>query len=125
MFDTISNERLEMVHPELARRLRKLASLLSFDIRLTQGLRTYSQQDGFWQQGRNPDGTYIDPRYHKGIVTNAKGGDSAHNFGYAGDVAPISAGVIDWDGRDEKWKEILAKATSCGLGEGATWRIFP
>jgi hypothetical protein len=33
--------------------------------------------------------------------------------------------VIDWSGKDEKWTEILAKAPSCGLAEGAQWRTFP
>lgn len=125
MLDTISRERLSLVHPETKRRIEQLASLLSFDIRVTQGLRTWSQQDGLWQLGRNADGTYIDPVHHAGVVTNAKGGHSGHNFGYPADVGPIVNGVVDWNGKDEKWAEILAKAPSCGLAEGATWRTFP
>ncbi len=125
MLDSISQERLGLVHPETKRRTEQLAALLSFDIRVTQGVRTWSVQTGFWQKGRNPNGTYIDPVHHTGVVTNAKAGHSGHNFAYPVDVAPIVNGVIDWNGKDEKWDEILRKAPSCGLAEGATWRTFP
>ena len=116
MLDAISEERLAEVHPELSRRIHQLADMLSFDLRVTQGLRTYPQQDALYQQGRTQPGN---------IVTNAKAGYSMHNFGLAVDVVPYISGVIDWSGKDEKWAEILAKAPSCGLAEGAQWRSFP
>jgi peptidoglycan LD-endopeptidase CwlK len=116
MLDDISMERLAEVHPELSRRVQQLASMLSFDIRVTQGLRTYPQQNALYAQGRTTPGN---------VVTNAKGGQSAHNFGYAVDVVPYIEGIIDWSGKDAKWQEILMKAPSCGLAEGATWRTFP
>jgi len=115
--DDISLARLSEVHPELSRRVQQLAALLSFPIRVTQGLRTYPQQDTLYQQGRSTPGK---------IVTNAMPGHSMHNFGLAVDVAPLNEdGSIDWSGKDEKWQEILAKAPSCGLAEGAQWRTFP
>jgi peptidoglycan LD-endopeptidase CwlK len=116
MLDAISQTRLALVHPELDRRVTQLADMLSFDIRVTQGLRSYSQQGALYAQGRTAPGA---------IVTNARPGFSAHNFGYAVDIAPIIAGGIDWAGKDAKWQEILDKAPSCGLAEGATWRTFP
>jgi peptidoglycan L-alanyl-D-glutamate endopeptidase CwlK len=123
--DDISMERLAEVMPELSRRVQQLAAMLSFDIRITQGLRTYAQQDALWQEGRNPDGGYADPTHHVGVVTNAKGGQSMHNFGLAVDVAPIINGIIDWNDKDANWAAILAKAPTCGLAEGAEWRTFP
>lgn len=115
--DSISETRLAEVSPELSRRVHQLADMLSFPIRITQGFRTYAQQDALYAQGRTAAG----PR-----VTDAEGGQSAHNFGYAVDVAPLNADfTIDWNGKDAKWAEILAKAPSCGLAEGATWRTFP
>jgi peptidoglycan LD-endopeptidase CwlK len=115
--DSNSEARLKAVHPELARRVRQLADMLSFILAVTQGLRTYQQQNALYDQGRTAPGN---------IVTNAKGGESIHNFGLAVDVAPSDgAGGIDWDGKDAKWQEILAKAPSCGLAEGAQWRTFP
>lgn len=114
--DARSEERLNEVHPELARRVRQLADMLSFPIVVTQGLRTYAQQDALYQQGRTTPGK---------IVTNAEAGHSMHCFGLAVDVAPTDGFQIDWNGKDAKWAEILAKAPSCGLAEGARWRTFP
>jgi len=124
--DSISEARLALVHPETSRRIHQLEDMLSFKIGVSQGLRTWSQQDSLWQEGRNPDGSYIDPIHHTGVVTNAKGGESMHNFGIPVDVFPVGDdGKPDWNGKDEKWAEILAKAPSCGLAEGAKWRTFP
>jgi peptidoglycan L-alanyl-D-glutamate endopeptidase CwlK len=114
--DAHSEERLSQVHPELARRVHQLADMLSFPIIVTQGLRTYAEQNALYAQGRISTGK---------IVTEAQGGYSMHNFGLAVDVAPTDGHGIDWNGKDAKWQEILAKAPSCGLAEGALWRTFP
>lgn len=114
--DNRSEARLAEVHPELARRIHQLADLVSFPIIVTQGLRTWSQQDALYQQGRTIPGL---------IVTKAQAGHSMHNYGLAVDVAPIGDHGIDWNGKDAKWQELLAKAPSCGLAEGALWRTFP
>ena len=115
--DAHSEEKLAQVHPELAKRVRQLADSLTFPIIVTQGLRTYAQQNALYDQGRTTPGN---------IVTKAQGGHSMHNFGLAVDVAPTDGmGGIDWNGKDEKWQEILAKAPMCDLAEGAEWRTFP
>jgi peptidoglycan L-alanyl-D-glutamate endopeptidase CwlK len=115
--DSISEERLALVHPELSRRIHQLADMVSFPFLVTQGLRTFAQQDALYAEGRTAPGR---------IVTEARGGYSMHNFGLAVDVAPTDGlGGIDWNGKDAKWEEILAKASSCGLAEGAAWRTFP
>jgi len=116
MLNAHSIEKLAEVHPELARRVKQLAEILSFDLVVTCGLRTWAEQDALFDQGRTQPGS---------IVTKAPGGHSAHNFGYAVDVAPSDGVGIDWSGKDAKWNEILSKAPSCGLNEGAMWRTFP
>ena len=104
--DAISEERLSLVHPELSRRIHQLADMLSFQIRVTQGLRTYAEQNALYDEGRTTPGR---------IVTEAKGGYSMHNFGLAVDVVPMTdTGAPDWNDKDDKWQEILAKAPSCG-----------
>jgi peptidoglycan LD-endopeptidase CwlK len=60
-----------------ARTLVKRAAALGIEIKVICGLRTYSEQDALFAQGRTRPG----PR-----VTNAKGGESNHNFGIAFDV---------------------------------------
>jgi peptidoglycan L-alanyl-D-glutamate endopeptidase CwlK len=120
MLDSISQERLKPVHPELSKRIYALDALLEPDginIRVTRGLATFAEQAAIYEQGRGAAGI---------IVTNAKAGFSAHNFGYAVDAAPddpdFPAWVPDWDARDDRWKDLLAKALTCGLAEGAQWR---
>jgi peptidoglycan LD-endopeptidase CwlK len=114
MLDANSEARLKEVHPELSRRVHNLADMLSFNVLITQGLRTFMQQELLYQQGRTTPGK---------IVTKAHPEQSAHVFLYAVDVAPTDGeGGIDWNGKDAKWQEILDKALTCGLAEGAQWR---
>ena len=114
--DARSESRLAEVHPILAKRIHDLVDMLSFPIVVTQGYRTYPQQHSLYMQGRSLPGA---------IITNADAGHSMHNFGLAVDVAPTDGFKIDWDGKDEKWAELLAKALTCKLSEGAKWRTFP
>lgn len=113
--DPNSEARLAEVHPELSRRVRQLEQFLAADgiqIRVVQGLRTYAEQDALYAQGRTGMGQ---------IVTNAQGGYSLHNFGLAADLAPFKDGQPDWNAGDSEWREMLAKALTCGLAEGARW----
>ena len=144
--EAISEARLQEVHPELARRMRQLDqrladSPLKIRLRVIQGLRTWANQDELFAQGRTAPGA---PCRHSGVsrpagtceqhpfglpVTKARGGQSAHNFGYALDADPDDPNFPDWhpdwNVEDERWKSFLATAKECGLGEGATWRTFP
>src|SRR6267154_5309216 len=123
--DNISESRLSEVHPELARRVRKLAEKCEANniiLRVSQGLRTWDQQDLLYAQGRSAPGP---------IVTHAPGGYSAHNFGYAVDIVPgeemenFAPFTPDWDSMDSRWQQVLLLAKTCHLAEGAEWRTFP
>jgi peptidoglycan LD-endopeptidase CwlK len=121
--DKISEDRLALVHPELARRVRMLSDkceAAGISIRVTCGLRTYDEQQELWDQGRSDPGQ---------IVTNAMPGYSWHNFGLAVDIAPgIPGGPAfkpDWNEMDPQWKQVLTLALTCQLSEGAVWRTFP
>jgi peptidoglycan L-alanyl-D-glutamate endopeptidase CwlK len=121
--DNISEAHLADVHPELARRIRQLANKCLANgtiIRVTCGVRNWADQDDLYAQGRSEPGK---------IVTDARGGWSAHNFGYAVDIVPADpafpAFVPDWNAMDPRWKMVLLVAKSCGLAEGAQWRTFP
>lgn len=66
-------------------------------ILITQGLRTWAEQNDLYNQGRhgNPGK----------IVTNAKGGQSYHNFGLAFDIVPVDKnGHPIWDVTNEAWE---------------------
>jgi peptidoglycan L-alanyl-D-glutamate endopeptidase CwlK len=113
----VSEARLQTVHPNLSYRVSQLAAILGFDLEVSRAFATWAEQDALYEIGRSLPGK---------IVTDAKGGYSAHNFGYAVDVFPedIEPGQPDWDLSHPAWKKILALAPSRGLAEGAQWCKF-
>lgn len=66
---------------------------LPYRYTVQQGLRTIAEQDALFAKGRNAQGQVVDP---SAVVTNARGGQSPHNYGLAVDVYPIVANSIDW-----------------------------
>ena len=120
--DHTSEARLSLVCPRLADKVRQLAEMLAqegIEIRVTQGLRSWTEQDALYAKGRTAPGP---------IVTNAPGGHSYHNFGMAVDVVPddtSKAGFqCDWNVNHPAWKRIVEVGTSLGLDSGAQWRTF-
>lgn len=124
--DNVSEERLELVHPELARRIRQMADMLELEgvhIRVTQGLRSWTEQMNLWLKGRDIQGNVIDANK---VVTKARPGYSWHQFGLAVDVVPIDAvGQPDWNVDHPVWKRIVQVGESLGLVSGSEWRTFP
>ncbi len=92
--------------------------LPSLSIQVTQGFRSWNEQDNLYAQGRTTPGK---------IVTNAPGGYSMHNLGLAVDLVPedVIPGQPNWNVESEAWKKLLAAGPACGLAEGAQWRTFP
>ncbi|MFD1776997.1 M15 family metallopeptidase [Paenibacillus rhizophilus] len=91
---------------------------------ITQGLRTYAEQDGLYAKGRTAPGE---------IVTNARGGYSNHNFGLAVDFALLllDGRTISWDmQRDDDgdkttdWMEVVQEAKALGFAWGGDWKKF-
>lgn len=110
---------LDKVNPFLAAKVRAMADNLAtqgITIIVVQGLRTIEEQDALYAQGRTTPGK---------IVTNAKGGQSWHNFGCAVDCAPLNPdGSIDWNANHPQWKAMEAAGTAMGLVSGANWVRF-
>ena len=142
--DTISQARIAPLHPVLISRYTTMdqrAADAGIRLRVLYGLRTYAEQDMLWDKGRTTPGN---PCKHDGVfrpvgtcpehpfglvVTEAKGGYSAHCFAYALDADPdnpdFQAWTPDWNAQDNRWKQILQIGRDCKLAEGATWRTFP
>jgi peptidoglycan L-alanyl-D-glutamate endopeptidase CwlK len=76
------------------------------DMIVTCTFRSGPEQNALYAQGRTLPGK---------IVTRARAGQSAHNFGMAIDVVPIVNGKPEWDGTDLVWQEIGTIGQSCGL----------
>src|SRR5207245_1159897 len=98
----LSEQRLAAVHPILATRARSLIDLCahaSITTMVTQGLRTWEEQDALYAKGRTTP-----PVGKPYIVTMAKGGQGYHNFGLAFDIVVLdSAGKSDWDTSHPGW----------------------
>ena len=82
------------------------------DILVTCTLRTMDEQAKLYAQGRTSPGP---------IVTNAKAGQSAHNYGLAMDVVPIVNGKPDWTGVGPIWVEL----SNLGQARGLQWLGAP
>lgn len=123
--DAASESRLQLVHPELASKVRNMADILAvsgIEIRVTQGLRSWNDQLALWLKGRDAQGNITDPGK---VVTKAAPGHSWHNFGLAVDVAPFANNTPDWNLDHPAWKKIVAVGESLGLVSGSEWRTFP
>lgn len=132
--------RLDQLNPLLQNLTTELCA--KFDVHfpgwtleITQGRRSYEEQDALYAQGRETLDQVNALRAAVGwaaivasanvVVTNAKAGYSWHPFGLAVDVAPESAVGIDWDGNDEHWDYIVETGESLGLKSGISWKDEP
>lgn len=91
-------------------------------IQITDGFRTHEEQDALYAQGRTEPGN---------IVTNAKGGESYHNYGLAVDFAVEADGEVIWDvnydGNDNgksDWEEVAEIAKDLDFTWGGDWEDF-
>lgn len=95
---------------------------------LFMGLRDFASQDELYAQGRTKPGN---------IVTNARGGDSLHNYGLAADYVldgmPDKPGTqwsweiksdLNQDGAND-WLQMAQIAQNCGMEAGYFWKKFP
>lgn len=119
----LSEERLRAVHPSLAARVRTMLDLCTVrgvSLLVTQGLRTWEEQDALYAKGRTKA-----PIGKKYVVTNAKGGQSYHNFGLAIDIVILdSIGKADWDTSHAGWGIAAEVGKSLGLEWGGDWKSF-
>jgi len=101
----------------LARRFLKILKEAGKDVRVLSGTRTYAEQDVLYKKGRNGS---TEPR-----VTNAKGGQSNHNFGIAWDIGLFEAGK--YITTDSKYKALapLVLPKLAELEWGGNWKSFP
>lgn len=106
------------LHPQVRGLIRRFINdvYIKHQVQLVivQDYRTYAQQDALYAKGRTTSGS---------TVTNAKGGQSNHNFALAVDVFPLwNDGKLHMDAKsDKKNIEILRKISSVGKSIGLEW----
>lgn len=85
------------------------------DLLVTSTYRDIESQNALYAQGRTTPGN---------IVTNAKGGQSFHNFRCAVDVVPLVNGKAVWDGKDPIWAKVGELGKAAGLEWAGEWKTF-
>lgn len=119
-FDSASESNIITLIPRAqieARKFMKIVKENNVDIRILSGTRTYEEQDNLYHHGRNGD--------KQPVITNARGGQSNHNFGIAWDI-----GVFDNNGNyvenDKPYKSFAAVVLPLlsSLEWGGNWISF-
>ena len=134
MKDQPTLQRIELIHPALREELKHIyeeicAALTGKAIcRFAYTLRTFAEQNILYAQGRTSSGK---------IVTNAKGGQSAHNFGFAVDIVLLKDADnngtfetaswetnVDFDGDGiADWQEVVKIFKLHGWEWGGDWKF--
>lgn len=116
--DTRSEAALATVNPTFADLVRAAAISLEAQgtyLLVVSGLRTAAQQDALYAQGRTTPGH---------IVTNAKAGQSMHNYGLAVDIVPYlsgQTGALNWQPTTPQYEAMVAALKAQGLTWGGDW----
>jgi peptidoglycan L-alanyl-D-glutamate endopeptidase CwlK len=126
MSDQITLTRIELLHPSLREEAKKIyneiCEKLSNDVicRFSHTFRSVEEQNKLYAKGRL--------NKKEKIVTNAKGGQSFHNYGLAIDIVLIVNDVATWErGRDfdkdgqPDWMEVVSIFKKYGWEWGGDW----
>lgn len=128
-------ERIDLLHPSVRNEAKEIYSEICERLngkvlcRFAFTLRTFAEQDALYAQGRTTQGAK---------VTNAKGGQSWHNYGLAIDIVLLQDkdgngthetaswdNKIDFDGDGvADWLEVVYVFKLYGWEWGGDWRSF-
>lgn len=110
----INSRELKELLPRTAKKAQAFidaCKAAGINLLVTSTYRDKESQDALYAQGR----TVLGKR-----VTDAKGGDSFHNYRVALDVVPLVNGACVWDDQ-ALWARIGSIGTGCGLEWGGNW----
>jgi len=123
--------KLTNINPIVADKALQLVSLAfdkGYKLLITQGLRTYAEQNELYAQSRtqaqlNKVGlSNVVAKPNEPWATNARGGYSYHNFGLAFDFAVLDKDdKIDWD-TTSKYNTVGSLGKTLGLEWGGDWK---
>lgn len=114
----INSRKLEDLLPQVRSRVEaflKAADDAGIDLLVTSTYRDNASQDALYAQGRTAPGK---------VVTNAKAGQSYHNFRCAVDVVPLRNGKPVWDTKDPVWQTVGRLGKAAGLEWAGDWKRF-
>lgn len=127
--DKYTEQRINKLHPSVREEVYKIieecdkALTGKAKIRVTQALRTIKEQEDLFAIGRTKHGKK---------VTNARGGQSIHNYGFAVDICLVIDGKTaswdtakDWDNDQvADWYECVKIFAKYGWDWGGNWKKF-
>lgn len=130
MEDKITLERIKDIHPSLRKELESIYNEIcstfpkEVTVRFTQVYRSFELQNNLYAQGRTRPGK---------IITNAKGGQSYHNYGFAVDFCIIyNDKEVSWSRTKDydrdlvpDWIEVVKIFQSYGWKWGASFNDYP
>ena len=114
----INSRSLNDLLPEAKKRVEQFlaaAKAQGIDLLVTSTYRDNASQDALYAQGRTAPGK---------IVTNARAGQSFHNYRCAVDVVPIKNGKPVWDAKDPVWQKVGSLGKAAGLEWAGDWKRF-
>ncbi|MDC3220638.1 M15 family metallopeptidase, partial [Flavobacteriales bacterium] len=118
-WDRHTDRRIGFLHPIIRERatafINKMDKEQGIKLRITSDghFRSFEKQDELYSRGRSQAGR---------IITNAKAGESYHNYGLAFDLVEIKDGKALWD--NPNWNRIGEMGKSFGFNWGGDWRSF-
>jgi len=115
-FDGRSEANIQTLLPAAQRKARefmKAVQEVGATVKIICGTRTFSEQDKLYRQGRDLPG----PK-----VTNARGGQSNHNFGVAWDIGIFQGG--QYLGESPLYAQVATIGKGLGLEWGGDWARF-
>ena len=118
----LNSRKLEDLHPYLAQLAEELTAACNadgIDLLITSTYRDFESQQMIYNQGRSLESR---GRGEK-IVTNARPGDSWHNYRCAFDVVPLIGGKPSWSD-NALWKRVGQHGVNVGLEWAGNWRTF-
>ena len=113
----INSRKLEDLHPKVEKMCNEFISKCKdegIDVIITSTYRDAESQNELYAQGRTKPGK---------VVTNAKAGDSFHNYQLAFDFVPVVSGKAQWNDLS-LFKKCGEIAKSCGLEWAGEWKSF-
>lgn len=116
MKDALTIKRVQQLHPLVVNDFRNFITeaenFLNITLRVTQGMRTFGEQQELYDMGRTKPGK---------IVTKAKPGASYHQYGLAVDLVQLIGKQVDWD---FDMASLVPFALKYGIEWGGHWVGF-
>ena len=113
----INSRKIEDLLPVVQEKVKAFIALClleGIDVIITSTYRDFESQTALYNQGRTTPGKK---------VTNAKAGQSYHNFRCAFDFAPVVNGKINWNDT-ATFTKCGELAERCGLEWAGRWKSF-